>query len=200
MEKLVLASNNPAKCKEITKLLAGCVKQLYLQSEFNIAPIEETGLSFIENAILKARHASNGAKLPAIGDDSGLIVEALAGKPGIYSGRFAGLHANYADNIAKVLNMLSAEHNRAAKLYCVIALLRSADDPQPLIFEGILDGEILLAPRPSGGFGYDPVFYLPTYQCAVSELSLDRKNAISHRGIAINKLIQYLTSDIGQQV
>ena len=196
MDSIVLASNNSEKCKEITKLLGNCINKLYLQSELNISSIEETGSSFIENAILKARHASKYAKLPAIGDDSGLMIDALGGKPGLYSARFAGINATYKQNIEQVLAMLANTTNRTARYYCVIALVSSADDPMPKIFDGVLDGEILIAPISGGGFGYDPIFYLPSKKCAVSELEIEQKNSLSHRGIAINKLKQWLASSI----
>lgn len=194
MYNLVLASNNEAKCKEITKLLGNCINKLSLQSEFNIPSIEETGLSFIENAILKARHASKCTRLPAIGDDSGLMIDALNGNPGLYSARFAGINATHGQNIEKVLAMMTNESNRTARFYCVIALVLYADDPMPKIFDGVLEGEILTVPISGNGFGYDPIFYLPSQKCAISELEMEQKNSISHRGIAIAKLKKYLKS------
>ena len=195
MRELVFASTNTGKCKEISTMLARYIDKLYLQSELNISTIEETGLSFIENAILKARHVSQDTDLPVISDDSGLIVDALSGQPGIYSARYAGANATSAENINKLLMNMNGITNRKARFYSVIVLLEYQNDPMPKIFDGTLEGEISLTLKSGNGFGYDTIFYLPTHNCSVSELAIEQKNSISHRGVAINKLLKYLQSE-----
>ena len=187
--KLVLASSNPGKLAELRELL-GRSFELHAQSEFGIADAEETGRSFIENAILKARHAARISGLPALGDDSGLCVDALNGAPGLYSARYAGVHGNSAANIDKLLHDLESipDHARSARFVCVLALLRHADDPMPLIAQGVWEGRILRQRRGSGGFGYDPVFHSPAHGCSAAELPAATKNRDSHRGRALAQL------------
>ena len=187
--KLVLASSNAGKLAELRDLL-GDGFDLHVQSEFGVADAEETGLSFIENAILKARHAARATGLPALGDDSGLCVDALHGAPGLYSARYSGTHGNSEANIDKLLHELDGTDDAArdARFVCVLALVRDADDPQPLIAEGVWPGRILRERRGSGGFGYDPVFFSPTHACSAAELPSEVKNRDSHRGLALAKL------------
>ncbi len=190
MEKMVLASNNAGKVKELKQLLADLPYQIAPQSDFNIDDAEETGLTFVENAILKARHAATLTGLPSIADDSGLEVDALNGAPGIYSARYAGTPSDSEANIDKLLIDLQdvPDAKRTARFQCVIVFLRHALDPTPLICQGTWEGQILHARRGSGGFGYDPVFYLPAQDCASAELSPDEKNTLSHRGQALQQL------------
>ncbi|KPK11706.1 MAG: non-canonical purine NTP pyrophosphatase [Acidithiobacillales bacterium SG8_45] len=189
--RVVLASNNPGKVREIGQLLADQEIEVLPQSEFGIPEAEETGLTFVENAILKARHAAHLAGLPAIADDSGIEVDALNGAPGIYSARFAGKGASDADNLQKLLEELKdvPEAQRAARFQCLMVYMRHDADPTPLICQGTWEGRILFEPRGTGGFGYDPVFYVPTHDCASAELAPEEKNRLSHRGQAIRKLV-----------
>ncbi len=187
--KLVLASGNAGKLAELRALL-GEGFDLHAQSEFGIADAEETGLSFVENAILKARHAARASGLPALADDSGLCVDALRGAPGLYSARYAGVHGDHAANIDKLLRELEQVGNaeRGARFVCVLALVRHADDPLPLLAQGVWEGRILRARAGSGGFGYDPVFFSPAHGCSAAELAPDVKNRDSHRGHALAQL------------
>ncbi len=187
--KLVLASSNAGKLAELRELL-GNGFDLHVQSEFGVVDAEETGLSFVENAILKARHAARETGLPALGDDSGLCVDALHGAPGLYSARYSGTHGNSEANIDKLLGELDCidDAQRSARFVCVLALVRDADDPQPLIAEGVWHGRILRERRGDGGFGYDPVFYSPAHGCSAAELPADVKNRDSHRGLALATL------------
>lgn len=188
--KLVLASSNAGKLAELRDLLGDARIELHAQSEFGVEDAEETGHTFVENALLKARHAARATGLPALGDDSGLCVDALDGAPGLYSARYAGGHGDSAANIAKLLAALRdvPEAARTARFVCVLAVLRHAEDPQPLIAEGVWEGRILDAPRGSGGFGYDPVFFDPARAMGAAELDAALKNRISHRGIALARL------------
>jgi XTP/dITP diphosphohydrolase len=192
--ELVLASGNAGKLAELRELLGGDFARLRAQSEFGVADAEETGLTFIENALLKARHAARATGLPALGDDSGLCVDALGGAPGLYSARYGGVHGDSARNIARLLRELDGvpDAARTARFHCVLALLRSADDPQPIVVEGRWEGRILQAPRGARGFGYDPVFVDPVHGCSAAELDPAVKNAISHRGQALAALKQRL--------
>lgn len=192
--KLVLASSNQGKLAELRDLFDDTDVHLHVQSEFGVEDAEETGLTFVENAILKARHAARATGLPALGDDSGLCVDALNGAPGLYSARYSGVHGNAAANIATLLDALHEvpEAQRTARFVCVLALLRHADDPQPLIAEGVWEGRILLTPRGDGGFGYDPVFFDPERGMGAAELEASLKNRISHRGRALAVLKQTL--------
>lgn len=184
--KLVLASSNAGKLAELRDLL-GDGFELHAQSEFGVEDAEETGLSFVENAILKARHASRATGLPALGDDSGLCVDALHGAPGLYSARYAGTHGDDEANIAKLLRELDGidDARRGARFVCVLALARDADDPQPIIAEGAWEGRILHGRRGNNGFGYDPVFFSPQHGRSAAELPADAKNRDSHRGKAL---------------
>ena len=194
--KLVLASSNAGKLAELHALLGDVGFDLHAQSEFGVADADETGTTFVENALLKARHAARATGLPALGDDSGLCVDALDGAPGLYSARYAGTHGNAGANIAMLLDALKdvPDARRTAHFYAVIVLLRHADDPQPLIAEGSWHGRILAAPRGDGGFGYDPVFFDPDNGCSAAEIPPGLKNRISHRGRALAALRQQLSA------
>jgi XTP/dITP diphosphohydrolase len=194
MKEIVLASSNPGKVREINQLLAMLDLHVQPQSEFGVVDIEETGLSFVENAILKARHAAQHTGLPAIADDSGIEVDALNGAPGIYSARFAGEHASDQANLEKLLAALDGlpEAQRSARFQCLMVFIRHANDPTPLICQGTWEGRILTAARGENGFGYDPVFYVPTHDCSSAELPAEVKNALSHRGQALHKLLASL--------
>ena len=187
--KLVLASGNAGKLAELRELL-GDGFELHPQSEFGVSDADETGLSFIENAILKARHAARGTGLPALADDSGLCVDALHGAPGLYSARYAGRHGDSEANIDKLLDALAGtpEDARTARFVCVLALVHSADDPMPLVAEGIWEGRILHARAGASGFGYDPVFFSPAHACSAAQLPAAVKNRDSHRGVALRQL------------
>jgi XTP/dITP diphosphohydrolase len=184
--KLVLASSNAGKLAELRELL-GDGFELHAQSEFGVDDAEETGLSFVENAILKARHASRATGLPALGDDSGLCVDALRGAPGLYSARYAGAHGDSEANIDRLLRELDGidDARRGARFVCALALVRDANDPQPIIAEGAWEGRILRERRGRNGFGYDPVFFDPDNGVSAAELDPAIKNAISHRGRAL---------------
>ncbi|MFD0727595.1 RdgB/HAM1 family non-canonical purine NTP pyrophosphatase [Lysobacter brunescens] len=188
--KLVLASSNAGKLAELRDLLGDAGIDLHAQSEFGVEDVEETGLTFVENAILKARHAARATGLPALADDSGLCVDALGGAPGLYSARYAGVHGDNAANIAKLLGAIHdvPDERRTARFVSVLALLRHADDPQPLVAEGTWEGRILHAPRGTGGFGYDPVFFDPSRNMGAAELEPALKNRLSHRGVALAQL------------
>ena len=177
MKDIVLASSNKGKVREINQLLAGLDMVVRPQGEFNVVDAEETGLTFVENAILKARNAAQHTGLPAIADDSGLEVDALAGAPGIYSARFAGEGASDQANLEKLLDALqdTPEENRSARFQCLMVYMRHADDPTPLICQGSWEGRILTAARGSNGFGYDPVFYVPEFSSTLAEMDLELK-------------------------
>lgn len=191
MKRIVLASGNLGKLREI-QALAGDAFELVPQSDFSVSEAEETGLSFVENAILKARHAAQHTGLPALADDSGLEVDALNGAPGIHSARYAGLTASDRENVDKLLHQLGAtpEHLRRARFQCVMVYMRHALDPMPIIAQGTWEGRILNAPQGEGGFGYDPVFFVPTHRCSSAELTAAVKNQLSHRGKALRKLLE----------
>lgn len=194
IKKLVLASANPAKLRELQALLADLGIEVLAQGALGVPEAEETGTSFAENALLKARHAARHAGLPAIGDDSGLEVDALGGAPGIYSARYAGRHGDDAANIRKLLHEMRRlpAAKRSARFHCAMAWVRSADDPAPLICEADWEGRILEAARGHGGFGYDPVFLVPGKDCSAAELPPEEKNRLSHRGQALRKLAAQL--------
>ncbi len=192
MKKLVLASNNVKKMMELNALLAPLGFEVIPQGQLGIPEAEEPHCTFVENALAKARHAAQRSGLPALADDSGLCVEALGGAPGVYSARYAGEPKSDARNNAKLLADLAAQGNRKAHFYCVLVLVRSADDPQPIIAEGEWPGEILEAQRGADGFGYDPLFYIPAYEKTAAELDSTIKNQLSHRGQAMQKLIACL--------
>jgi len=194
MKRIVLATGNTGKVREINELLAGLDIAVEPQSGFGVPDAEETGLSFVENALIKARNAAHHTGLPAIADDSGLEVDALAGAPGIYSSRYAGDAVTDRDNVEKLLRELAdvPEVQRGARFQCVMVYLRHAADPTPVICQGTWEGRILTSPRGNNGFGYDPVFYVPTHDCAAAELSPEIKNRLSHRGQALRALIARL--------
>ncbi|MDR3478218.1 MAG: RdgB/HAM1 family non-canonical purine NTP pyrophosphatase [Gammaproteobacteria bacterium] len=192
--KIVFASNNQGKIRELQSLLMPFDLDITPQAEFGVDDIEETGLTFVENAILKARHASLQTGLAAIADDSGLSVPALNGAPGIYSARFAGLPSNSAANIQKLLTAMQdlPESKRHAFFQCVLVYLASAEDPTPLICHGVWHGTILTKSQGTDGFGYDPVFFVPTENKTAAELPLEIKNQLSHRGKALIMLMEKL--------
>ena len=195
VRRLVLASGNRGKLVELLGILASLDMDLVAQSELGIDDVEETGLSFVENALLKARNAARASGLPALGDDSGLCVDALGGAPGLYSARYAGPRGDAGANIAKLLDALRdvPADARTAHFHCTLVLLRSADDPAPLIAEGRWHGRILDAPRGSGGFGYDPVFLDPALGTSAAELDPQLKNRVSHRALALAHLTALLS-------
>ena len=190
--KIVLASGNAKKIKEIQAILTDF--SIVTQQEFNIQEAEETGSTFIENAIIKARNAALHSNLPAIADDSGLVVDALSGAPGVISARYAGLQANDQENLQKLLHDMQdiPESQRSARFICVIVLMRHANDPFPIIAQASWEGSILTQPLGDNGFGYDPVFWVPTENCSSAELSASRKNQLSHRGQALRQLANCL--------
>ena len=196
--RIVLASNNAGKVREINQLLSSGEMSVVPQSEFGVTEVEETCLTFVENAILKARHASRFSGLPAIADDSGIEVDALRGAPGIYSARFAGPGASDDDNVGKLLAELAgvSDTERTARFQCLMVYMRHAEDPTPLICQGTWKGRILGEPRGENGFGYDPVFLVPERGLSAAELDPDTKNRLSHRGQALRKLAMALGQDI----
>lgn len=191
--RVVLASGNKGKVKEFGELLAGQGIDIVPQSDFGVPDADETGLTFVENAILKARNAASHTGLAAIADDSGLEVDYLNGAPGIYSARYAGDGGSAANN-RKLLEALSGvpDEQRSARFQCVLVYLRHADDPTPLICQGTWEGRILPTPSGDAGFGYDPLFYVPAENCSAAELAAERKNALSHRGQALRCLLAAL--------
>ena len=196
MRTIVLATNNPGKVREINEMLAGYDLSVVSQSAFNVPDVEETGLTFVENALLKARNASMHTGFPAIADDSGLEVDALSGAPGIYSARYAGQGSTDEANLQKLLDDLREipQSGRTARFQCLMVYLRHPHDPTPLIFQGTWEGGVLDAPRGENGFGYDPVFFVPTHNCASAELEAHIKNSLSHRGQALRALVAALKS------
>lgn len=200
--KIVFASSNPGKIRELQAMLQQFDLAVVPQTELGVSDVPETGLTFVENAIIKARHACEVTGLPALADDSGLEVAALQGAPGIYSARYAGEKALAGDNIKKLLAELAPVpvENRAACFHCVLVFLQHAADPTPLICHGVWHGSILLAPQGVHGFGYDPVFLDSTEKCSAAELPLDIKNKISHRAQALQLLMQQLPEKLNQGV
>ncbi|CAM2846719.1 non-canonical purine NTP pyrophosphatase [Pseudoalteromonas atlantica] len=194
---LVLATGNPGKVKELANMLSPLNINVLPQSDFNVGEVAETGTTFVENAIIKARHAAKITGMPAIADDSGLEVDGLNGAPGVYSARFAGESASDQDNIDKLLNELANNPNRKARFWCVLVLMRHADDPTPLICSASWEGEITQTQNGEGGFGYDPVFFVAEQNCTSAELTKEQKNAVSHRGQALKKLLLELQSKGG---
>ncbi|KJF89867.1 XTP/dITP diphosphatase [Photobacterium leiognathi] len=194
MSKLVLATGNQGKVKEMADLLADFGFDVVAQSDYNVSSVAETGTTFIENAIIKARHAAKETGLPAIADDSGLEVDFLKGAPGIYSARFAGEDASDADNIDKLLAEMKdvPEDQRTARFHCVLVMMRHENDPTPLVCHGSWEGSILTERHGENGFGYDPVFWVPEDQCASAELAPARKKQLSHRGKALQQLFSAL--------
>ena len=192
MQKVVLATGNAGKVRELASLLQDFGLDIVAQTDLGVESAEETGLTFIENSILKARHAAAITGLPAIADDSGLAVDALGGAPGIYSARYAGVDASDRQNLEKLLVALKdvPDGQRQAQFHCVLVYLRHADDPTTLVFHGVWPGEITHAPAGEGGFGYDPIFYVPSEGKTAAELTREEKSAISHRGQALKQLLE----------
>lgn len=192
--KIVFASNNENKIRELKHIVESKGISVIPQSNLQIPEIEETGLTFVENAILKARNACLHTKMPSVADDSGLEVDALSGGPGVYSARFSGPKATNNDNIAKLLYELRdiPDEQRSARFRCLIVFLKSAEDPTPIICQGTWEGKIAFTPSGINNFGYDPVFWLPTHNCTVASLSSEEKNKISHRAQALQKLVPFL--------
>ena len=195
MKQLVLASGNAGKLKELSALLAPLGIEVLPQSAFNVSEAEEPHPSFVENAIAKARHAARATGLPALADDSGLCVDVLGGAPGVLSARFAGEPKSDARNNALLLERLADEPKRGARFYCALALVRHADDPQPIIACGEWRGEILETPRGQGGFGYDPLFLVPDLDQTAAEIDHSLKNVLSHRGNAMRQLLDRLRAE-----
>lgn len=191
-QPIVLASGNPGKTREIQAILAG--HPIVPQSQFQVVEVDETGKTFVENALLKARNAAFHSGLPAIADDSGLAVDYLHGAPGVISARYAGPNASDQDNVDKLLKELAGVpfEQRTARFICVIVFIEHAEDPCPVIAQGIWEGRILDEPVGDNGFGYDPVFWVPEYECASAQLAPEVKNAISHRGKALSVLASAL--------
>ena len=195
MQRLVLASNNPGKLREFSALLSPLGFDVVPQGELGVPEAEEPFATFVENALTKARHAARLTGMPALADDSGICVEALDGAPGVYSARYAqtvGKPKSDAANNAHLISQLAGKLNRRAHYYCVLVMVRHADDPRPLIAEGIWAGEVVDAPRGNGGFGYDPHFLLPSVGKTAAELSAEEKNTISHRALALQELVARL--------
>jgi XTP/dITP diphosphohydrolase len=189
IDKLVLASNNAGKLRELSALLAPLKIEVLPQSSFNVPEAEEPHITFVENALVKARHASMHTGLPALADDSGLCVTALGGQPGVRSARLAGEPADDLRNNNRLLELLQGTSDRRAHYYCILVLVRHPDDPQPVIADGEWHGEILTAPRGSNGFGYDPLFLLPEMGQTSAEISPEVKNLLSHRAAAFRHLV-----------
>ncbi len=191
MKKIVLASGNQGKVREFNQLLAELDIEVVPQTEFGVPEAEETGLTFVENAIIKARNAAAHTGLPAIADDSGIEVDALKGAPGIYSARYSGPGATDKANCEKMLRELEgvSEDERTARFQCLLVLMEHEKDPTPIICQGTWEGRITTAPQGENGFGYDPVFYVPQHDCTAAQLSSDEKNRLSHRGQALQKLL-----------
>ncbi len=194
-EHILLASGNAGKVREINELLASQKISVIPQSDLGVPEVAETGLSFVENAIIKARHAAYHGHMAAIADDSGLEVDALEGAPGVYSARYAGPGATDRENLDKLLQAMAdiPLQLRTARFQCVMVYMRQAADPTPIICQGTWEGEIALVPRGERGFGYDPLFFVPSYGCTAAELSPEVKNQLSHRGQALRQLLARLS-------
>lgn len=194
--RIVLATSNEGKLREINEILSDLAITVVPQSHFDVGEIEETGLTFVENALLKARRAAAGSALAAIADDSGLEVDALMGAPGVYSARYAGQGASDRDNLEKVLREMAhvPEAERTARFHCVMVCLRYPEDPTPLLCHGVWEGRVLFEPRGHHGFGYDPIFYVPTHRCSAAELPPEVKNQLSHRSQALRQLLKSLSA------
>lgn len=191
-QKIVMASNNAGKLKEFASLLGDIGLDVRPQAEFDVPEAEEPFGTFVENALAKARHAARLTGLPALADDSGVCVNALGGAPGVYSARYAGEPKSDANNNARLIADLAAHADKSAYYYCVLVYVRHAEDPQPVIADGVWKGEIIDQPRGQGGFGYDPYFLLPALDKTAAELTATEKNAISHRGQALRALVEKL--------
>ncbi|MGI2261720.1 RdgB/HAM1 family non-canonical purine NTP pyrophosphatase [Candidatus Cardinium hertigii] len=194
MKKVVLATANPGKVAELSELLKGFKFDIIAQNDLGISSIEEIGLTFIENAILKARHATKVTGLPAIAEDSGISVHALNGAPGIYSARYSGPYASHQDNMKKLLTEMKniPDDERQAQFDCLLVYLRHPEDPTPLVCHGIWKGLVRREPKGNNGFGYDPIFYDPQIGLTAAELTKEKKNIVSHRGQALRKLLESL--------
>ncbi len=197
MKKIILATNNKGKINEFNSLLRNHFS-FYSQEDMGIAGVPETGLSFVENALIKARNASLKSSLPAIADDSGLVVDALNGAPGVYSARYAGENASDNDNLEKLLYDLKDIDNRNAKFHCALVFVRHSNDPIPLIAQASWEGKILKKPKGENGFGYDPIFYIAKLKLTAAQLPQNEKNKISHRGKALQKLIAIIESEFNK--
>ena len=193
MKKIILATGNQGKVRELNAML----KSHYIivsQKDLQVEEVPETGSSFIENALIKARNASFQTNLPALADDSGLEVEALDGDPGIYSARYAGEEATDEDNISKLISNMEQHQNRSARFCCAMVFVKNAEDTKPIIIEKYWNGEILREAIGNNGFGYDSIFYLPDLKCSSAQLEPEKKNLLSHRGQALNELLRHLIS------
>jgi len=193
MKKIILATSNLGKVRELNSMLEGQYN-VVSQIDMEVEEVPETGASFIENALIKARNASSQSQLPALADDSGLVVDALNGEPGIYSARYAGENATDEDNIVKLLSRMDDEDDRGASFWCAMVFVRHAGDPEPIIVEKSWEGQILRELKGHNGFGYDPVFYLPELDCTSAQLSAEEKNRKSHRGQALQEILKRLLS------
>ena len=193
MKKIILATSNLGKVRELNSMLDGHY-DVVSQTDMEVEEVPETGASFVENALIKARNASSQSKLPALADDSGLVVDSLNGEPGIYSARYAGENATDEDNIFKLLARMDDEDNRSARFWCAMVYVRYGNDPEPVIVEKSWEGQILRELKGSNGFGYDPIFYLPELNCTSAQLSAEEKNRISHRGQALKEILKHLLS------
>ena len=193
MKKIILATSNLGKVRELNSMLEGQYN-VVSQIDMEVEEVPETGASFVENALIKARNASSQSKLPALADDSGLVVDSLNGEPGIYSARYAGENATDEDNIVKLLARMDDEDNRSARFWCAMVYVRYGNDPEPVIVEKSWEGQILRELKGSNGFGYDPIFYLPELNCTSAQLSAEEKNRISHRGQALQEILKHLLS------
>lgn len=191
VSRIVFASGNAGKVREIGQLLEGLSIDVQPQSDFNVPEIEETGCTFVENAILKARNAAHHTGLAVIADDSGIVVDVLQGRPGIVSARFAGVGASDEDNLNKLIEMIKPfpEEQRTARFICSMVYLRYEYDPVPIIAQGVWEGQLITDPKGSNGFGYDPMFYVSSQQCTSAELTPEIKNKLSHRGQALTHLL-----------
>jgi len=193
MKKIILATSNLGKVREMNSMLEGHYN-FVSQTDMEVEEVPETGASFVENALIKARNASSQSKLPALADDSGLVVDSLNGEPGIYSARFAGENATDEDNIVKLLARMDDEYNRSARFWCAMVYVRYGNDPEPVIVKKSWEGQILRELKGNNGFGYDPIFYLPELNCTSAQLSAEEKNRISHRGQALQEILNHLLS------
>ena len=193
MKKIILATSNLGKVRELNSMLDGHY-DVVSQTDMEVEEVPETGASFVENALIKARNASSQSQLPALADDSGLVVDALNGEPGIYSARYAGENATDEDNIVKLLVRMDDEDDRSARFWCAMVYVRYGNDPEPVIVEKSWEGQILRELKGSNGFGYDPIFYLPELNCTSAQLSAEEKNRISHRGQALKEILKHLLS------
>jgi XTP/dITP diphosphohydrolase len=195
-QQIVLATGNQGKVKELATMLSELNIEILPQSRFSVSEVAETGTTFVENAIIKARHAAKETGLPAIADDSGIEVDALNGAPGVFSARYAGHESNDQDNIDKLLHELSNHSERTARFWCVLVYMRHEHDPTPIICQASWEGEITETQQGRDGFGYDPIFYIPSEGCTSAQLTKEQKNAISHRGQALKMLLAQFKASV----